>query len=234
MIDFHSHVLPAMDDGAEDAEEGIAMLRESRRQGVELICVTPHFYADEEDPGAFLRRRKAAWDDLRRAMDRNESWPEIRLGAEVLYFPGMSGAEELRALTLEGTPFLLIEPPMMPWSETMLEEIEECGVNLRCVPVIAHVDRYMRVLEDDTLPERVSRRRVLVQFNASAFLHGGFREQALKRLRADQIHFLGSDCHDMYERSPNMAGAEEIIRAAGEEKLLQWLNDRSRQALGAR
>ena len=122
----------------------------------------------------------------------------------------------------------------MPWSETMLEEIEECGANLRCVPVIAHVDRYMRVLEDDTLPERVSRRRVLVQFNASAFLHGGFREQALKRLRADQIHFLGSDCHDMYERAPNMAGAEEIIRAAGAEKLLQRLNDRSRQALGAR
>ncbi len=232
MIDFHSHVLPDMDDGAQTAEEGLAMLRESRRQGVELVCATPHFYADEEDPASFLRRRSRAWSALHGAMDREESWPEIRLGAEVLYFPGMSVAEELRGLTLEGTPFLLIEPPMMPWSETMLEEIEECGVTLRCIPVIAHVDRYMRVLEDNTLMERLSRRRVLVQFNASAFVRESFREQAMKRLRAEQVHFLGSDCHDMDQRRPNLGDATAAIRAAGEETLTRFHN-RVRRALTA-
>ena len=116
-----------MDDGAGNTAEGLEMLRESRRQGVELVCATPHFYADEEDPRSFLQRRSEAWDVLHRAMDPGEKWPAIRLGAEVLYFPGMSGAEELRSLCLEGTPILLIEPPMAPWTETMLEEIEECG-----------------------------------------------------------------------------------------------------------
>ena len=231
MIDFHSHVLPDMDDGAQTAEEGLAMLRESRRQGVELVCATPHFYADEEDPASFLRRRGEAWSAIQRAMDRKESWPEIRLGAEVLYFPGMSVAEELRGLTLEGTPFLLIEPPMMPWSETMLEEIEECGATLRCIPVIAHVDRYMRVLEDNTLMERLSRRRVLVQFNASAFVRESFREQAMKRLRADQIHFLGSDCHDMDLRRPNLGDAANIIRQAGGEQLFRTFHERCLRAM---
>jgi protein-tyrosine phosphatase len=144
----------------------------------------------------------------------------------------MSVAEELRGLTLEGTPFLLIEPPMMPWSETMLEEIEECGVTLRCIPVIAHVDRYMRVLEDNTLMERLSRRRVLVQFNASAFVRESFREQAMKRLRAEQVHFLGSDCHDMDQRRPNLGDATAAIRAAGEETLTRFHN-RVRRALTA-
>ena len=60
MIDFHSHMLPDMDDGAQNVDEGLAMLRESRRQGVELVCATPHFYADEEDPASFLRRRGEA------------------------------------------------------------------------------------------------------------------------------------------------------------------------------
>ena len=234
MIDFHSHVLPGVDDGAENADEALAMLRESRRQGVEIVCATPHFYADEEDPRSFLQRRSKAWGDLRRAMEPDGIWPELRLGAEVLYFPGMSVSEELRSLCLEGTPLLLIEPPMAPWTETMLEEIEECGANLRCVPVIAHVDRYMRMLEDDTLLDRALRRRVLVQFNASAFLRGGFREKALARLRAGQIHFLGSDCHDMSQRRPNLGDAAEAIREEGLEKLRQRLNDRSCRALGVR
>ena len=226
MTDFHSHFLPAIDDGSDSVETSLAMLRESRRQGVSLICATPHFYADEDDPAWFLERRNDAWDALRREMDPNERWPEIRLGAEILYFPGMSVSEDLRSLCLEGTPFLLIEPPMLPWSETMLEEIEECGRNLRCVPVIAHVDRYMRMLADDALLDRVSRRRVLVQFNASAFLRNGFRDKALDALRTGKIHFLGSDCHDPEQRRPNLGAAASAIRTAGAEDAFAAFNQR--------
>ena len=47
-------------------------------------------------------------------MDNSLDYLKIVLGAEVLYFPGISVAEEMKALRLMGTPFLLIEPPMMP------------------------------------------------------------------------------------------------------------------------
>ena len=65
MIDFHSHILPAMDDGSKNIEESLQMLRMLQEQGVERVIATPHFYADENPPDVFLRRRADAWEHLR-------------------------------------------------------------------------------------------------------------------------------------------------------------------------
>lgn len=230
MIDFHSHILPEMDDGSDSVAMSLEMLRESRRQGVDLICATSHFYADEEDPASFLACRNEAYAELLDAMGENDdAYPRILLGAEVLYFPGMSGAEELRGLRLQETPFLLIEPPMMPWSEMMLDEIESCGRTLNCIPVIAHLDRYQRFLQDNTLFDRVKDRRVLVQVNASYFLHRSTREDALRKLREDRFHFIGSDCHDLSGRRPNLGEAVRIIREAGADTQAAWEVNLARQ-----
>ena len=56
MIDFHSHILPGMDDGSSSPEESLAMLEVSAEQGVDEIFATSHFYPDEEDPASFLAR----------------------------------------------------------------------------------------------------------------------------------------------------------------------------------
>ena len=47
VIDFHSHVLPGIDDGSRNIETSIEMLRLSRNAGVDRMIATPHFYADE-------------------------------------------------------------------------------------------------------------------------------------------------------------------------------------------
>ena len=232
MIDFHSHILPGMDDGADCVETSLAMLRESRRQGVDLICSTSHFYADEEDPRTFLSRRSEAYSRLLAAMEDPSEYPKILLGAEVLYFPGISVAEEVRELCLENSPFLLIEPPMMPWSESMLDEVEQCGETLGCVPVIAHIDRYMRMLNDYKLFERVKNRKVLVQVNASFFLHRDTEDFALECLQKGRFQFIGSDCHDMERRCPNMGDAADVIHEAGADGSLIELNDRLYQLVG--
>ena len=234
MVDFHSHILPGMDDGADCLETSLAMLRESKRQGVDLICSTSHFYADEEDPRSFLSRRSEAFSRLLAAMEDPSEYPKILLGAEVLYFPGISVAEEVRELRLEKSPFLLIEPPMMPWSESMLDEVEQCGETLRCVPVIAHIDRYMRMLNDYTLFERVKNRRVLVQVNANFFLHRDTAELAIMSLREKKFQFIGSDCHDMDRRYPNMGDAVDVIHAASADLILAELNDRLYRILNER
>ncbi len=216
MIDFHSHILPEVDDGSDCVETSLSMLRESRRQGVELIVATPHFYADEDDPESFLERRSEAFARLQDAMSsERESFPKILLGAEILYFPGMSVADELYGLRMGGAPFLLVEPPMMPWSDSMLDEIVLTGTNLHCIPVIAHVDRFMRMLRDNSLIDRVAQRHMLVQVNASFFIYPDSRRFALDLFRAGRIHFIGSDCHDMEGRPPNMGYAAEIIEQNG-------------------
>ena len=129
-------------------------------------------------------------------------------------------------LRLSGTPFLLVEPPMMPWSESMLEEVEQCGESLHCVPVIAHIDRYMRILQDYTLFERLKDRHLLIQVNASFFLHRDTVNFALQCLREKRFQFIGSDCHDLDSRRPNMGEAAQVIREAGETESFVHLNER--------
>ncbi len=226
MIDFHSHILPGIDDGADSVETSLGMLRESARQGVDVICATSHFYADEMDPKEFLFRRNRAYDQLREAMGDGSNYPRILLGAEVLYFPGISVAEEIRGLCLEGTPFLLIEPPMIPWSNSMLEEIELCGESLSCIPVIAHLDRYMRILDDYSLFDRLNGRRLLIQVNASFFLHHDTRGFALDCLLADRFQMIGTDCHDLGNRSPNLSEAARVIHEAGLSGVFAEFNER--------
>jgi len=233
MIDFHSHVLPDMDDGAENVDISLAMLEDSARQGVDVIFASSHFYADEDDPESFLARREYSYSILSEAMTaRGLNYPKIQLGAEILYFPGMSVAEELKLLKMGNTPCLLIEPPMGRWTDSMLDEIEETGKNLNCIPVVAHLDRYMRVMENSSLYDRLEGRRLLVQFNANFFVRPESRALALDFLRAGKIHFIGSDCHNLGSRPPNFGRVAEIIRQSGETAAFAKFNKRLYGFLG--
>jgi protein-tyrosine phosphatase len=212
MIDFHSHVLPGIDDGSSSIAMSLKMLEESRKQGVEVMYATPHFYAESNNPQNFLANRDRAYKSLQEAVSKNpDTYPELLLGAEILYFPGISVAEEIAGLTMERTNCLLIEPPLMPWSDFMIDEIEQTGVNFKCIPVIAHVDRYMRMLRDYTLIDRLQDKKVLVQVNASYFLHEQSRNRAFVDLRDDKFHFIGSDCHNMTNRAPNIGAMVQTV-----------------------
>ena len=218
MIDYHCHILPQMDDGPDRLSECLTMLRRSKEQGVEVMVSTSHFYADEDYPAQFVERRNAAFRCLREAMGRNtESYPLIVLGAEVLYFPGISQAQDIEKLTIGSGRTILVEPPMAPWSDTMLDEIVELEENLHCRPVVAHVDRYMRMLKDKHLLDRVLERNLLVQVNASWFLDPKTVKSAVRNLKQGKIHLIGSDCHNLLGRSPNLGQARQQAKAFGAE-----------------
>lgn len=228
MIDFHSHILPNMDDGAEDIYTSLQMLYQSYLQGVDCIVSTSHFYADEEFPKRFLSRRRAAWESLQEAMAQQFNvFPQILLGAEVLYFPGISQAEEVQHLRIGNSRCILVEPPMVRWSDSMLDDIQNMGENFGCIPVIAHVDRYMNMLGDKSLIARVRERDMLVQVNASYFLNPATVRDAMRNLKQGKIDLVGTDCHNLSNRAPNMAAAQ---RAAARHGLLEAFQELSLNA----
>ena len=232
MIDYHCHILPQMDDGPDRLSECLTMLRRSKEQCVEVMVSTSHFYADEDYPAQFVERRNAAFLRLREAMDRDgESYPLIVLGAEVLYFPGISQAQDIEKLTIGSGKTILVEPPMAPWSDAMLDEIVELGENLHSRPVIAHVDRYMRMLKDKHLLDRVLERNLLVQVNASWFLDPGTVKAAVRSLKQGKIHLIGSDCHNLLSRSPNLGQARQRAKAYGVEAEFDKLSRNAAQLL---
>ncbi len=238
MIDFHTHILPGMDDGATDAAESLEMLRLSYQQGVDTVFATSHFYADEEDPATFLKRRNAAYLNLREAYaeakDEVGPIPAVLPGAEILYFPGMADSEELKPLALGTTGLLLIEPPVAPFTASMLDEMEAVGPNLGLVPVVAHLDRYCRLLDDFTLFDVLAERRILVQVNASFFLHRATEGFALEMLKKGMFQFMGSDCHNTTTRPPSIGAATDKIREKNYAKELAKLNEVAYNVLSLR
>ncbi len=210
MIDFHMHVLPAMDDGSGNLFVSLAMLEQSADQGIKTIAATPHFYAQENSPARFLERRQRAYDKLAGALG-NEEWeaPRILLGAEVHFFDGMSAVEDLEDLCLEGTNLLLLEMPFVRWTERMLREVDEIicrGIE----PVAAHIERYMSIQSRKTMRSFLSK-DLLIQTNAGFFLSKRTQRKALRMLKNEQIHFLGSDAHNLTSRPPNLGDARHLI-----------------------
>lgn len=232
IIDFHSHILPGVDDGPETLGESLNILRESLLQGIDAVVSTSHFYADEEYPEEFLKRRNWAASKLEEAMlFSTEVYPKVILGAEVLYFPGISDADGIELLRIENSRCILIEPPMVPWSEDMLDEIQYMGENLKLQPIIAHVDRYMTMLKDDTLIDRVLQRKLVVQVNGTYFLNPKTQKAAFANLKAGKIQLIGSDCHNLDSRPQNLGSVKKLARANYVETELKKLRQNAEYLL---
>lgn len=209
MTDFHMHVLPEMDDGSKSVEMSLGMLERSYACGVETVAATSHFYAWENSPQKFLARRGSAYERLREAAEGREDLPRVLLGAEVCFFDGVSGMDELEELCLEGTDLLLLEMPFTRWTERMLREVETIQRG-GLLPVAAHIERYLDFQPRAMLNEFFDL-GVYIQCNASFFLDRRAR-RALKMFRAGEIRFLGSDAHNLSSRPPNLGGAAEALR----------------------
>ena len=70
MIDFHTHILPGIDDGSRDTEMSLAMLEAEMSQGVNTVVLTPHFYAHRRSIGHFLEKRQHALEKLQQALEK--------------------------------------------------------------------------------------------------------------------------------------------------------------------
>lgn len=210
MIDFHSHILPKIDDGSSSSNESIEMLTLTKQQGIGHIVATPHFYASETNPAEFLSCRSASYNRLISVIN-GKNLPQIIPGAEVSYFEGISDCEELEALKILGTSLIMVEMPMCKWSERMLSELAAIYDKRGLVPLIAHIDRYIRLMHDKKIADRLSGLPVLIQANASFFIEKKSSKLALSMLSKGKIHLLGSDCHNIHTRRPNLGDAIEVI-----------------------
>lgn len=226
-IDLHCHVLPGMDDGCATPEESCALMAESRRQGVAGIAATPHYYP-RETVESFLVRREAAVQRLGKALASfPEEVPQLCLGAEVAYRPGISKEPELNRLCYGASGYLLLELPFTKWEASVLRDIEIITQVQGLCPIIAHVERYMKYQDRRTMQTLLDM-DVLIQTNAEYLLNRWTQHKAKGLIRSDIVQLLGSDAHGMERRPQNLGAAEQKLRRSGlwEEmdrmKALSW------------
>ena len=220
--DWHSHILPNVDDGSRDVAESLRLLEMLAEQGVGKVIATPHFIADNESVSAFIKRRNDSYNRLKEVA--NKGMPEIVLGAEGAYYSGISRLSNLKELCIDRTGLLLLEMPFSVWKEYTLKEVVEIATAKNIVVILAHIERYLKLQPYKTL-EQIMEIGVLMQVNASYFAELRTRRKALSLLKKGGIQFLGSDCHNLTSRAPKLGTAYEVIKNKFGEDFVWQMNE---------
>jgi protein-tyrosine phosphatase len=138
VIDLHTHLLPAVDDGARTVAQAVATLREMARQGVTDVCLTPHLTATQAERGV-PARHDTAFETL---LGAAPPMPRLVRGAEVMLDRPLSeAAAEEAGIRLGGTRYILVEFPRLVADAAVTHALAHV-LSLGLVPVLAHPERY--------------------------------------------------------------------------------------------
>ncbi len=225
MIDFHSHILPKIDDGSRSLKETEEMLRMEKQQGVTKVVATPHFYASENSVGDFLSRREEALKVVY-GLTEGESWsPEILAGAEVYYFPGMGRAGMLSEMCVSDTSLILLEMPFAQWTKEMLKDVQDIIEKQKLTIILAHVERYYEFQKKKDIWNSILELPVYIQVNAGALQNRKKKNIIFKLIKNGFSVIVGSDCHNTVSRPPNLEQGREIISRKFGDRAVQEIDD---------
>jgi protein-tyrosine phosphatase len=228
MIDLHCHILPGIDDGAPDLATSLAMARIAVADGITTIACTPHIYPGlYENTAAGIR---SAIRSLQSELDNAGIPLRLVQGADVHLAPDL--IESLRAdriPTLNGTRYLLLEPPhhvAPPRFEDQVFKLLSHGY----VPLITHPERLTWIEDNYQIFLRVAKAGAWLQITAGA-LTGRFgkrpRYWAQKLIDEGPVHIIASDAHSVNRRPPLLAEAQAIAaRQVGEAEAWAMVRER--------
>ncbi|QZY55325.1 tyrosine-protein phosphatase [Crassaminicella profunda] len=212
MIDIHCHILPGVDDGAKDLKESIEMARIAYKDGIRTIINTSHFY-DTNDfvTGEQLKKKLI---NLQQKLKEENIDMEMLLGNEAYISPNLPElAERREVFTINHSRYLLLELPMQEipmYTETVIYELRLKGF----IPIIAHPERYAKVIEEPNIVCDFIGQGALIQVNSGS-IRGRFGEAIQKTvytlLRHNMVHLIGSDAHASKSRRPMLKKAFEKV-----------------------
>lgn len=218
-IDFHSHILPGIDDGARNIDESLAILDLMAADGVDIVAATPHFYCSENSIDAFLEKRNEAYKSLEPHLKPNH--PKIILGAEVLYNHVLAGNDELSKLCIQGTDFVLFEMPYTELSNSIIGDVEQISGAMDVKLIIAHIERYLNFTKYKELA-RLMNLDVLGQINARSLMSFFSRKDCLKLIKDGFVHVMGTDFHRTDSGHVTLGEAEKILAKKGGDDFLRF------------
>lgn len=219
MIDFHSHILPAIDDGAATLAEALAMAQVAWDDDVRGIVATPH----SVDLGADgLEQLPHLLGQLAAAIKAHQPALELYAGLENYLTPDLAEHAAETGRSINGSRYFLVELPMQSYpmyTEQVLFQLQVRGYT----PILAHPERNSAIQQDPNLLLRLVERGVLGQVTGGSLL-GVFgsktRHVAETLVQRNLVHLLGSDAHAAQgHRSPRLSQARDrVARLIGKER----------------
>lgn len=212
MIDLHSHLLPAVDDGSKSVEQSLKVLDAMARQGVTDVCLTPHLLAGRAEAGPPPAHDRA-YEALRA---QAPPAPRLHRGAEVMLDrPITRAVAEARKVTLGGSRYMLVEFPRLVPYDTVSNALAQL-VDLGVAPVLAHPERY-----SCCSPEAVRNWRAIgagMQVDATTILTSQARGQRARQLVSEGLaDILAGDNHG--DERTIATGARFLMAQDGSEQV---------------
>lgn len=218
MIDFHSHILPEVDDGSRSYEETLEMLAEAKQAGFDTIISTSHYAINCFETPEY--KRKELIEDL----NLEENVPNIILGSEIfLTYNVIDLLKDFKASTINGTQYVLIELPLRQQFNNLKTVINNLKEN-DYLPILAHPERYLYIQNGFNNLYELKEMGVLFQCNYGSILGNyGFKAKMVmkKMLKEGLVSLLGSDAHrknSIYIQIPK--AISKIEKYVGNEELL--------------
>ncbi len=218
-IDFHTHILPAIDDGSKSVAQSMELLRSAKRNGFDTILATSHFYPHRYNVSEFLKNRDAAYAQI----NKNANIPNIICGAEVLVCEGMEDMFQLEELCIGNSNTMLIELPFddVNVTERMYETVENMVCEKKFNVILAHPNRYSSYIVDSMLSIGVK-----LQINISHLCIRSERRRAMRWFEHGDVYAIGSDMHTDDRAYDDLKRVERYI-----EKYTDDINRHSQELL---
>ena len=210
--DIHSHILPGMDDGSRSMGQTLRMLEIAVSEGITTMIATPHNMPGKGCPPGNVVRRTV--DGVRRTVEEEGIPLQIVAGTEYYYREEVLDIlEDGDVVTLGNSDCVLVEfEPLAErnYIQNALRNI--LGLGYR--PVIAHVERYAKLMEDVSILYDMRKNGILVQINAMS-VTGDNGRQAKKDVRnllkKGLVDFVATDAHSDGRRAPFMGKCAEVL-----------------------
>lgn len=218
--DMHSHIIPGIDDGAQNLEQSITLIKKLIDLGYTKIITTPHIMADyyRNTPDIIL----AGLDTVRKELLRLNINIKVEAAAEYYLDETFEAKLESGNILTFGDKYILFElsfanPPSN--LEYIIQKMNDKGYK----PILAHPERYPYFKHglDDYF--RIKEYGCYFQINTISFT--GYYDKVSQRianelLNSSMIDFLGSDMH-------HTKHAAALKDALGNKNIVELLNDGS-------
>ncbi len=222
MIDIHSHILPNVDDGAEDMEESIAMGKICLDNGIEKVIATPHYIEGFENSSKEINMK--VLEELRQALEREGLELDIYIGNEIYVDMNiLKLLKEGKLATLNNSRYILLEFPMfdMPiYAYDIVYNLLLKGY----IPIIAHPERNRNIVDNPNILYEFINKGALAQLNLPS-LEGKYGERirttAETLLQHNMIHFVGTDAHSKGKRSPQVENSLQLLKDLVDQKTFE-------------
>jgi protein-tyrosine phosphatase len=213
MIDIHCHILPGIDDGAQNEEDSIEMAKMAVSEGVTHIIATPHHknrHWDNEKPSILQ-----AVETLNALLTQNELPLTILPGQETrIYGEMIADYEAGELLTLNNSgKYIFVELPsnhVPRYTKQMLFDLQMIGLT----PILVHPERNSELIEHPDMLYNFVKNGALTQVTAGSV--AGDMGKKIQKFSNQLIenrltHFVASDAHNTSTRPFRLRGAYEEI-----------------------